>query len=74
MVSDNTTAVTFINNVEGVKLEQCREVAYNIWRWWESRDIWLYTTDNPGQENEIADSVSRKFSSTVEWELSDGIW
>lgn len=48
--------------------------AFIIWNWCEQRHIWLYATHLPGVENEIADSLSRRFSSSVEWELSQDIF
>lgn len=74
VVSDNTTAVAHINKMGGVRSTDCRQIAFDIWQWCENRDIWLYATHIPGVHNEIADSLSRNFSTTVEWELSNDIF
>lgn len=72
--SDNTTTVSHINNMGGVRSDKCRKVAFELWQWCEHRRIWLYACHLPGVYNEIADSLSRHFSSAVEWELSQEIF
>lgn len=47
---------------------------YEIWNWCERRNIWLYATHLPGVENEIVESLSRRFSASVEWELSQTLF
>lgn len=74
IVSDNTTAVCHINKMGGVRSATCMETAFQIWNWCEDRKIWLYATHLPGIENEIADSLSRRFSASIEWELSQEIF
>lgn len=74
ILTDNTTAVSHINRMGGVKSTECRKVAYKIWKWAECRKNWLYATHIPGIENEIADDLSRNFSSNVDWELNDDIF
>ena len=39
--SDNTTAVTYINSMGGVKSEECNDMAFQIWRWCLTKDLWL---------------------------------
>lgn len=72
--SDNTTAIAYINKMGGVRSEQCRTVGFQIWNWCEHRHIWLTASHIPGQDNSVADSLSRNFSSSVEWELNQGIF
>lgn len=72
--TDNTTTVSHINKMGGVKSHECNAVAFNIWEWCEHRNIWLYACHLPGVENEVADSLSRRFSSAVEWELQEDIF
>lgn len=72
--SDNTTAISYINKMGGVRSEQCSQVGFQIWDWCEKRHIWLTASHIPGQENTVADSLSRNFSSAVDWELHQGIF
>lgn len=74
VISDNTTAVAHINKMGGVRSEQCMTTAFEIWNWCEQRNIWLYATHLPGMENEVADSLSRNFSPSVDWELNDQLF
>lgn len=75
IISDNTTAVAHINKMGGgVKSTTCNDVAYKIWCWCETRSIWLYATHILGQDNEVADSLSRNFSPSVEWDLNNDIF
>lgn len=74
VISDNTTAVSHINKMGGVRSKSCMEVAFAMWNWCEVRKIWLYATHLPGVENEMADSLSRRFSASVEWELSQKLF
>lgn len=72
--TDNTTAVSHINKMGGVRSDQCREVAFDLWSWCESHEIWIIATHIPGQDNEIADSLSRSFSPCVEWEINNRLF
>lgn len=54
--TDNTTAMAHINKMGGVKSEMCNFVAFNIWQWCEQKNIWLYATHIPGQDNTLADT------------------
>lgn len=72
--SDNTTTISYINKMGGVRSPSCRDVGWEIWQWAEERNIWLTASHIPGQENIIADSLSRNFSPAVEWELNQNIF
>lgn len=72
--SDNPTAISYVNKMGGVRSADCRIVAFNIWNWCELYNIWLTASHIPGQDNGIADSLSRNFSPSVEWELSQTIF
>lgn len=72
--TDNTTAMAHVNKMGGVKSEMCNFIACKIWEWCEQKNIWLYATHIPGQDNALADSLSRKFSSSVEWELNEALF
>ena len=68
--SDNTTAVSYINSMGGVKSENCNDMAFQIWEWYISKQIWLSARHIPGSQNVQADTASSKFENSVEWSLS----
>lgn len=67
-------AISYINKMGGVRSEECRKVGFDIWRWAETQQVWLTTSHIPGLENEIAESLSRNFSPSVEWKLNQNIF
>ena len=71
---DNSTAVTYINEMGGMKSELCNRVAKEIWEWCQNRDIWLSACHIPGQENIDADKASRVFNDRTEWMLNHDIF
>ena len=66
---DNTTAVTYIKNMGGVKSMDCFHVTKLIWEWCIKRDIWLSCTHISGSDNKTADELSRVFNDQTEWML-----
>ena len=48
--SDNTTAVTYICAMGGVKSETCNDMALQIWEWCIARQIWLSARHIPGSK------------------------
>ena len=74
IMSDNTTAVAYINHMGGVKSPQCNKIAKEIWTWAERNQNWISAAHIPGIENVIADKNSRIFSYSSEWMLSDKIF
>ncbi len=67
---DNTTAVTYVNNMGGVKSLECNQMACEIWNWCIERNIWITASYLPGKLNTEADAKSRKFNDRTEWMLS----
>jgi len=53
--SDNTTTVSYINAIGGIKSIPCNDMATVIWEWCIQPDIWLSATHIPGSENIEAD-------------------
>ena len=66
---DNTTAVSYINNMGGIRSEPLNTLAKEIWHWCMSREIWLSADYVPGDLNVEADSASRLFAEDLEWSL-----
>jgi len=67
--SDNTTAVTYINNLGGVKSVGCHEIAKKIWLWALQNRVILSAEHLPGSVNVLADKASRVFDDNTEWSL-----
>ncbi|XP_013393681.1 uncharacterized protein LOC106161315 isoform X1 [Lingula anatina] len=74
VMSDNTTAVSYINNMGGTVSENCNKVACDIWIWCISHDVWLTCTHIAGKNNEAADKASREFKDDLEWKLDSKIF
>lgn len=64
---DNTTAITYINRMGGVKYPHLNEIARKIWLWCEDRKIFLFASYIKSSENTDADFESRNID--IEWEL-----
>jgi len=71
---DNTTAVTYINNMGGTKSVNCNELTKRIWQWCLDRHIWLTASYLPGVQNTVADHESRHFKTQTEWMLDTGVF
>ena len=61
IMSDNTTAASYINKKGGLKSLKCNKTAKEIWIWCTSRDLHVSATHIPGKDNFEADKNSRKF-------------
>ena len=55
IISDNTTAVAYINNIGGSHSPLCNDMARAVWEWCIDRDIWLTASHILGKLNVIAD-------------------
>jgi len=72
--SDNSTAVSYIISMGGIKSLDCDRVTVNIWEWCIEHNIWLTCFHIPGSENVDADEASRKFKDHLEWKLDERIF
>ncbi|XP_018375483.1 PREDICTED: uncharacterized protein LOC108769154 [Trachymyrmex cornetzi] len=68
---DNTTAISYINKMGGVKYQKFNHLAKEIWKWAETRDIWLFAVHIPSEKNVIADGHSRIKNIDTEWEIAE---
>lgn len=71
---DNTTAVSYINNMGGTHSLGCSHIARTIWMWCIARDTWLSAAHLPGKCNTAADKASRIFHDQTEWKLDSKIY
>ena len=71
---DNTTAVSYVNNMGGTQSSQLNALALELWEWAIERSIWLSAVHIPGKENTGADRESRNFSDRHEWSLDKAVF
>ena len=71
LMIDNMTAVSYLQNMGGIKFPECNKLSRNIWKWAEIRKMWLSAAHIPGTENCTADTDSREFNDDSEWMVSD---
>ena len=69
IMTDNTTAITYINNQGGVKSKNCNSVAIDIWNICIKANVYISAAHIPGKHNIIADIASRNFQDAAEWML-----
>ena len=74
IMSDNTTVVSYINEMGGCKSPQFNGLAKEIWEWAMARNIWLSAAHIPGCNNVSADALSWKFSMGLEWMFSKQVF
>ena len=66
---DNTTAVSYLNNMGNMKSVECNNVTRDTWMWCINHKIWATATHLPGKLNQEADSLSRTFNDRTKWML-----
>lgn len=71
---DNTTAVSYINNMGGTRSDRCNSVAKDLILWCKERKIWLTACHIAGKDNTEADRYSRKLSIHTEWQLDPAVF
>lgn len=74
ILSDNSTAVTYVNKKGGVHSPACLKVSQQIWNHAENLNLKLYAAHIPGKHNHLADMYSRKFKDNTEWELNQELF
>lgn len=68
---DNTTAISYINRMGGVRFQKLSDLAKTIWEWCEEREIFIFASYIASKDNVEADFESRKRNFETEFELSD---
>lgn len=68
---DNTTAISYINRMGGVKFPHLNKITREIWSFCESRKIFVYASYISSKDNDIADAESRRLHPDTEWSLSN---
>ena len=70
ILTDNSTAVSYINNMGGVKSDNCNLISKKIWIWCIKHNIWISCSHIAGKKNIEADKKSRIFNDDLEWQLN----
>lgn len=70
LLIDNTTAIAYINRKEGTHFQVLSHTAIQMWEWCKERNISIQAHNQhiPGQENERADTESRRVEDYI-WEF-----
>ncbi|PZC70555.1 hypothetical protein B5X24_HaOG215645 [Helicoverpa armigera] len=68
---DNTTAISYINRMGGIRFPNLNKIARELWQWCEQRNIYVFASYISSENNEIADAESRATHPDVEWELAN---
>ena len=69
IMSDNMTAVSYINSMGGCRSLDCNSLTKEIWDWAIDKNIWLSAAHIPGSNNVDADQLSRNLNLNLEWML-----
>ncbi|CAD6230766.1 GSCOCG00012196001-RA-CDS [Cotesia congregata] len=71
---DNSTTIAYINKMGGTKHKYLNDLTYDIWRWCESKNLWIFASYIPSKDNVQADAASRVDNIDTEWELSSSAY
>ena len=74
MLCDNSTVVTNINSMGGIRSPSCNQIAHDLWDWCVDNNTWLTVTHIARMEDTEADKESRSFNDRIEWTLKRGIF
>ena len=66
VMSDNTSAVSYIITMGGCRSLVCYSLAKEIWDWAIDRNIWLSVAHIPGFSDVDADQLSRNLNLNLE--------
>ena len=70
---DNSTAVAYLNNKGGTHSHQLLHLTLEIWKWCETKHIYLLAQHVPGRNNVIADEESRKMKDHNDWKIDSTV-
>ena len=69
IMSDNTSAIAYINKQGGTRCMAQNILAVEIWKFVMDMGIHISAAHIPGKHNILADEASRKFQDAAEWKL-----
>lgn len=67
---DNSTAISYINRMGGIKYPHLNRIARDIWQWGEARKIFIVASYIKSADNQVADAKSRRVHPDIEWSLT----
>ena len=62
IMSDNATAISYVNHMGGTKSALCNDIAREIWNWVLGKETWISANHILGQEHTEADQIFRTFT------------
>lgn len=68
---DNTTAISYVNRMGGVRFPHLNKITKALWQWCENRNIFVFASYISSEDNELADAESRRSHPDNEWVLRD---
>ena len=71
---DNITAISYINNMGGIKSKTCNDIAIRIWQFVIDGKFWISAAHIPGIYNTEADKQSRILQDATEWQLNPSLF
>ena len=74
VMSDNTSAIAYINKKGGTHSMIMNDLAVSIWEYCMRKDIYISAAHIPGKHNILADIASREFRDAAEWKLCPEIF
>ena len=74
VMSDNTTAIAYINKKGGTHCMILNDLAVSIWEYCLDKGIHISAAHIPGKHNVLADIASREFRDAAEWKLCPEIF
>ena len=74
IMSDNTSAISYINKQGGTHNLDLNDLAVEIWNYCIDVGIYISAAHIPGRHNKLADEASRKFQDASEWMLCPKIF
>ena len=69
IMSDNTSAIAYINKQGGTKCMTQNDLSVKIWEYAMENGIHISAAHIPGKHNILADEASRKFQDAAEWKI-----
>ena len=66
ILTDNSTALAYINNMGGMHSVICNDIAKRIWEFAQNRDFWISSSHISGVANTMTGKMSRIFNDNTE--------
>ena len=67
ILTDNSTALAYINNKGDMHSVLCNNIAKRVWEFAQNKGFWISLSHIPTVENTTAEKMSRVFNDNTEW-------